>query len=76
MGICRLVIGKENAVAIMDIDDVNYQEQPTDKSEQQLSAYTTHHAGDMSKVTSLILFRRKCVKRGQHTCTREHETLK
>ncbi|XP_044425392.1 uncharacterized protein [Triticum aestivum] len=44
-----LVIGKENAVAIMDIDDVNYQEQPTDKSEQQLSACTTHHAGDMSK---------------------------
>ncbi|XBI04999.1 hypothetical protein VPH35_133205 [Triticum aestivum] len=44
-----LVIGKENAVAIMDIDDVNYQEQPTDKSEQQLSACTTHHAGDKSK---------------------------
>uniref|UniRef100_M8CDM9 non-specific serine/threonine protein kinase n=1 Tax=Aegilops tauschii TaxID=37682 RepID=M8CDM9_AEGTA len=45
----RLLIGKENAVAIIDVDDVNYQEQPTDKSEQQLSACTTHHAGDMSK---------------------------
>uniref|UniRef100_A0A453TAD8 MSP domain-containing protein n=1 Tax=Aegilops tauschii subsp. strangulata TaxID=200361 RepID=A0A453TAD8_AEGTS len=44
-----LLIGKENAVAIIDVDDVNYQEQPTDKSEQQLSACTTHHAGDMSK---------------------------
>lgn len=55
-----VVIGGGNTVAIMDIDNVNYQEQSTDYNKQQLNADTRQHAGDRtSKVNSLILFRRR-----------------
>lgn len=40
------MIGGGNTVAIMDIDNVNYQEQSTDYNKQQLNADTRQHAGD------------------------------
>ncbi|VAI82144.1 unnamed protein product [Triticum turgidum subsp. durum] len=46
----RIVIGKQNAVSIMDIDNMNYQERSTDYGEQQLSTDRRQQAGDtMSK---------------------------
>ncbi|XP_044432577.1 uncharacterized protein [Triticum aestivum] len=42
----RVVIGKGNVVAVMDIDNVSYQEESTDHSKQQLSVDTRQHAGD------------------------------
>lgn len=54
-----IVIGRGNTIAIMDTDNVSYQEQSTDYNKKQLSADTRQQAGETtSKVNSLILFRR------------------
>ncbi|XP_037465543.1 uncharacterized protein LOC119337485 isoform X3 [Triticum dicoccoides] len=50
----RVVIGKENTVAIMDIDNVNYKEQSTYYSEQQPSPDTRHYARDTTSRQEIL----------------------